>query len=68
MKAATEAMSSNKMGSYKMFRVFIIFFSPENSHKLKRLDKALKGPRKHSVAKKLKNDFVQTQADSSPFN
>jgi hypothetical protein len=58
LKAAVEAMSSKEMGSYRGSRVFIICLPPHSSHKIQPLDKAFMGPRKHFIAKNLKNDFV----------
>jgi hypothetical protein len=54
MKAAIVAMSSMEMGSYKASRVFRICLPNHTSHKIQPLDKAFMGPRKHSIAKKLK--------------
>jgi hypothetical protein len=66
MEAAIEAMSSTEMGSYTASRVFILCLPPHNGHKMQPLDKAFMGPRKHSIANKLKNGSVQTEGDSSP--
>jgi hypothetical protein len=65
MQVAIEATSSKEMDSYKASRVLIICLPPHSSHKMLPLDKAFTGPRKHSIANKLKNDSVQTQGDSS---
>jgi hypothetical protein len=46
MKAAIEAMSSKKMGSYKASSVFIICLPTHSSHKMQPLDKAFMGPLK----------------------
>jgi hypothetical protein len=46
MKAAIEAMSSKKLGSYKTSRVFIICLPPNSSHKIQPLNKAFMGPPK----------------------
>jgi hypothetical protein len=47
---------------------FYNFLSTETKYKLKCLNKAFKGPRKHFITKRLKNDFAQTKVDPSPFN
>jgi hypothetical protein len=46
MKAATEAISSKEMGSYKASRVYIICLLHHSSHKMQPLDKAFMGPPK----------------------
>jgi hypothetical protein len=66
MNAAIEAMSSKEMDSYKASRVFIVCLPPHSSHKKNPWIKLSWGPRKHSIAKKLKNDSVQNLGNSSP--
>jgi hypothetical protein len=66
MKAATGTISNKGMGRYKVSRVITIYLPPHCSHKVQPLDKAFKGPQKHSIAKKFKNCSIQTQCESSP--
>jgi hypothetical protein len=66
MKAAIEAMSSKEMGSYKAYRVSIIYLPLYSSHRMQPLIKLSWSLRKHSIAKKLINGSVKTQGDSSP--
>jgi hypothetical protein len=49
-------------------RVDIICLLLLSSHKIQPLYKAFTGPLHHSTTKKLKNSFVQTQGESSPFS
>jgi hypothetical protein len=60
-------MNSKEMGSYKASRSFIICFCLTAATKCSPWKKLSWGPRKHFVAKKVKNGSVQTQGDSSPF-
>jgi hypothetical protein len=54
MKAAIEAVSNKEMGSYKEFRVFIIFLPPHSSHTIQPLGKAFMGPQKTFYCQEIK--------------
>jgi hypothetical protein len=61
-------MSNKEMGSYKASRVFIISFHLTAPIKCNPWIKLSWGPQKHFIVKKLKNDSIKTQGDSSPSN
>jgi hypothetical protein len=54
MKAAIEAMSSKEMGSYKAFRIFIIFLLPHSIHTIQPLGKSFMGPPKTFYCQEIK--------------